>query len=132
MKKFIVFSNIILLFPIVASIIMREWVYLAFSVALIFSSTSYHYYREKHPRMKQVWNLSRRFDWVFAVGAYCYMFYFVYTDTWQPLRTPFAVGLILSLLFFWYGFKLGNYKKLHPWFHVLAFTLAGLIVMTKI
>ena len=111
---------------------MEEWIYFAFSVGLIFASPSYHYLKEFHPSFKIILNLFKDSDWIIALGAYCYMFYYIFTKVTLSLQIPFTIALVISLLFFWYGFKYGDYKKLHPWFHIFAFTISGLIVISKV
>lgn len=126
---FIILSNIFLLFPVIASFLKGEWIYFAFAFGLLITSPCYHSCRIYWPtsRWHTFW---RGTDWLIAVGAYIYMFHFVFSRVPQNLEGWFAASLILSVLFFWYGFKFGTYDKFHPWFHVIAPLISGFIVLS--
>lgn len=67
-------------------------------------------------------------DWSFAVISFGYMSYFIFTKVATELRFYLSAMLVLTIIFFFYGWRFGNYQKLHPWFHVIASLVSGVIV----
>ena len=125
--SFIITSNIFLAIPVVISAWKGEWIYFAFAVALIISSSAYHYLKIKRSK-SQTERFFKEADWIVAGGAYIYMYYFIFTQLDSHIQIPITIVLTSTLLFFWYGYKWSSYKKMHPWFHVTAFIVSGLIV----
>ena len=132
MKNFIIISNIFLFLPVIASAYIGEWLYFFFAIGLSIFSPIYHILRESNTSKKKLLNLFKRLDWLFAIGAYIYMYYFIFTKIDFSLKILFLVLLTLTLIFFWYGYKSKNYKRLHPWFHLIAPIISSLIVISKI
>ncbi len=132
MRNFIITSNISLLFPLWASFFMREWIYFAFVAGLCISSPLYHYLKEHHSSKPHLFKNARALDWIIAGGAYAMMYFYIFTKVDSTFRIPLFIALSLSLIFFWYGYKIGNYRKLHPWFHLTAPIVSGLIVLSFI
>jgi len=130
MKNFIITSNIVLLFPLIASFYMKEWIYFAFVAGLCISSPLYHSLREYRSNEPHLFKTARTLDWLLAGGAYFMMYYYIFTKVNPLFKIPLFIALSLTLVFFWYGYKIGNYKKLHPWFHLTAPIVSGLIVLS--
>ncbi len=124
-------SNIFLFIPVIASALVHEWVYFVFALGISIFSPIYHYLTENNSKNINLRNIAKSLDWFFAVGAHMYMYYFIFTKVDPSLQSILATLLSLSIIFFWYGFKFGNYKKFHPWFHVIAPIISGLIVLSK-
>ncbi len=132
MKNFIITSNIFLLFPLVGSFFMKEWIYFAFVIGLCISSPLYHYLREYHSSKDYLFQTARKLDWIIAGSAYFMMFYYIFTKVNPTYQIPLFIALALTLVLFWYGYKIGNYQKSHPWFHIIAPIVSGLIVISFI
>ncbi|MBP9714896.1 MAG: hypothetical protein KBD52_00170 [Candidatus Pacebacteria bacterium] len=124
---FIISSNIFLLVPFFVSLLKGEWLYFAFAVGLLISSIGYHYIKLYKPS-SVFFKFFKTLDWVVAVSAYAYMFYFIFTKVENIFQLPLILLLLVTIVFFWYGYKFSNYHKFHPWFHVVAFTASGLVV----
>lgn len=131
MKKFIVTSNIFLIIPAIAAYYAQEWIYFSIALCVGIFSPTYHYLKESNSKYLFIFKLAKDFDWLFAIVAYYYMYYFIFTKTAAQLHFWLATALTLTLVFFWYGFKFGNYKKTHPWFHVVTGLVSALIVLAK-
>ena len=131
MKNYIITSNIFLLFPVIAAFWAREWLYFSIAFGLIIFSTIYHYLSELNPSKTLLLKISKNLDWILASCGYIYMFYYVFTRVNPLFKIPLFIALALTLVFFYYGYKFGNYKKLHPWFHFITFTISGIIVISK-
>ena len=120
-------SNLFLFIPVIISAWKGEWVYFLIALGASISSSLYHYlriYRFKSRFFKRI----KEMDWIFAIISYAYMFYFIFKKVPSEFQLSLAVVLFTTILFFWYGFKKGNYMKLHPWFHIFASIVSGLIV----
>jgi hypothetical protein len=124
-------SNIFLFIPVIASAMVHEWIYFVFALGLSIFSPIYHYLTEYNSSKIALRNITKKLDWIFALGAHLYMYYFIFTKVQSSLQVTLAVLLSLSVIFFLYGFKFGDYKKSHPWFHVFASIVSGLIVLSK-
>lgn len=131
MKKFIITSNIFLFIPVIASALVSEWLYFFFALGISIFSPIFHYLRENKSKRTKLLHIIRDFDWMFALGAYIYMYYFIFTKVDSQFQTLLTIALSLTGIFFIYGFKFGSYKKFHPWFHVVAPIVSGLIVVSK-
>lgn len=130
MEEFIVTSNIFFAAPILAAFWMHEWVYFYLAIVAGIVSPIFHYLFESEPRTL-ICRMLRVLDWSIAVFAYCYMFYFIFAKDAPSFRAPLALGLVASIIFFWYGFRSSNYEKLHPWFHVVTPLLSAAVVLAK-
>lgn len=125
------FSNIFLFLPVVAAAWIHEWLYFAFALGLSIFSPLYHYLKIYKPNSKYLPGVKAA-DWLIAVGAYLYMFYFIFTKDAPGLRLFLFSALTFTVLFFWYGFRFRKYKNLHPWFHVMAPIVSSIIVISKL
>ncbi len=70
----------------------------------------------------------RALDWVVGIGAYYYMYYFIFTKVAVEWQMVLFAMLTLTIALFVYGFKFGDYDKSHTWYHVFVFLTSGLIV----
>ncbi len=129
--NFMMLSNIFLFIPVVASAWVHEWLYFFFALGISIFSPIYHYLTEYNSKYVKLRNRAKELDWIFAIGAHIYMYYFIFTNVPHSSQPPLFILLSFSIMFFWYGFKFGDYKKFHPWFHVVAPIISGLIVMSK-
>lgn len=131
MKKFMVTSNIFLFAPAVAAFYAKEWIYFAIALTVSAFSVTYHYLKESNSKYLFLLSLAKEFDWLFAIVAYYYMYSFIFREVAMEFRAPLAIALSLTLAFFWYGFRFGNYKKAHPWFHVVTGLVSVAVVLSK-
>lgn len=126
---FIVTSNIFLFIPVLIAAKKGEWLYFILALALCVSSPIFHYLYS-HNTKSVLFGPIRKTDWIIAITSYIYMFYFIFAKIRQyQLLLTFL--LVATALFFFYGYKFGNYKKLHPWFHIFAPIISGIIIYLK-
>lgn len=123
------FSNVFLFLPVIFSAYKGEWIYFFFALGLAIFSPIYHYLTEYKAQKTKLQNIFKSLDWIFAIGAYAYMYYFIFERVEQYQAILFIL-LSSTILFFYYGYKFGNYKKWHPWFHVAAPIVSSLIVLS--
>ena len=124
-------SNLFLFIPVIISAWKGEWIYFLIALGASIFSPLYHYlkiYRVESNFFKPI----KEMDWVFATLSYTYMFYFIFKKVPSEFQIALTVLLSITILFFWYGFKKGNYMKFHPWFHIFASLVSGLIVFMGI
>lgn len=112
-------SNLAFLIPITTAIILGNWIYFALGLGVLFFSPLFHY--ADLQKKKGTWYQSLRVgDWFFAIATFGYLAFFAFTH----FETRYAWWVIGSLLavagFFFYGWKWGDYERLHPWFHLVA------------
>jgi uncharacterized membrane protein YsdA (DUF1294 family) len=88
----------------------------------------YHYVKIHMP-LSDLLPIVRFLDWSLVVTGCVYLLYFIHKSTHYRLRIPLFILLVLSLLFFWYGFLFASYETFHPWFHVIGQGTIGLIVL---
>jgi CDP-diglyceride synthetase len=119
-------SNFFLLLPAVFAALYGEWLYFFFAAGLCIISPLYHWYKIYRPKSLQ-FNLYRRLDLLFAVGAFLYMYYWVYN--FGTYKLIFFTLLTVVVTFFLYGRK-ADYKRLHPWFHIIAPILSASILIS--
>lgn len=131
-KKFIVSSNISLLIAVFAAAYMREWIYFSIALSAAIASPIYHYTAEYYPQNTRLHAITRTIDWFVAICAYTYMFYYIYTKVIPSLQIPLALCLSATLVFFWYGYIVKGYKKLHPIFHILTSIVSAVIVVSRV
>jgi len=109
-------SNMFLVLPVIFAALYQEWLYCFFAVGLCIFSPLYHWYQINKPGSK-LFHAYRRLDLAFAVSAFIYMYYWVYQ--YGQYKLVFFALLSSVVLFFLYG-RRADYKKLHPWFHIVA------------
>lgn len=119
------FSNVFLLLPAIFAAIYQEWLYFFFAVGLCIFSPLYHWYQIHKPG-SHLFPLYRRLDLMFAVAAFAYMYYWIYQ--YGQYKIAFFTLLSLVTLFFLYG-RRKDYKRLHPWFHIVAPILSSAILI---
>lgn len=119
------FSNVFLILPALFAALYQEWLYFFFAMGLCIFSPLYHWYQAHNPGSR-LFTVYRRLDLAFAISAFTYMYYWVYQ--YGHYKTTFYILLTLVIGFFLYG-RRSNYKKLHPWFHILAPVLSSAILI---
>lgn len=124
-------SNIFLLLPVFGALYMREWIYFIIAFSATITSSLYHYVVEYHPENIQLRKFARNVDWLVAACAYAYMFYYIFTKVIPSLKFILAFCLGLTLVFFWYGYKVRGYKKTHPIFHAVTSIISVIIVLSR-
>ncbi len=125
---FMMFSNLFLLLPVVWAGVYSQWLYLFLASGLAIFSPLYHWYRINNKSYFYT-RLFNNLDWLFAIGAFAYMFFYVYKYVPVSQKIDFYVLLSLLILFFWYGYKFGSYAKIHPWFHIFAPIVSSAILI---
>lgn len=121
-------SNIFLLSPVIIAGAYGEWTYLFFASGIIICSMLFHWYRITAHESRLFWSF-RVADWMFATGAFIYMYYYVHTHFHGILEVSFSILLSLTLIFFLYGWRYGNYRLFHPWFHFIAPAISSAILL---
>ncbi|MDB4991899.1 MAG: hypothetical protein JWL75_144 [Parcubacteria group bacterium] len=119
------FSNVFLLLPAVFAGVYHQWLYFFFALGLCIFSPLYHWH-QIHRYNSQLFHLNRRLDLAFAVGAFIYMFYWI--SQYGQYKIIFTILLLLMVIFFLYG-RRKDYKRFHPWFHILAPILSSAILI---
>ncbi len=127
-EKIMMFSNIFLILPVIFALIYQEWLYFLLAFGLFIFSPLFHWYKIKYYKSYK-FNLFMTLDWVFAVVAFIYMYIYTYKNLIDFYRYIFITLLTLIILFFFYGWKRGDYEKWHPIFHVLAPIVSSLILI---
>src|SRR3989344_4556125 len=118
-------SNIFFILPVIYAAIYHEWLYLFFATGVFIFSPLYHWYQIINPRSLRFY-LFKTLDWMFAVGAFIYMYYYTNTHTEGTGKLILFSLLSLAIIFFLFGWR-KHYAKLHPWFHIIAPTVSSLI-----
>jgi CDP-diglyceride synthetase len=127
-QSMMMFSNLFLVLPVIFAGIYHQWIYCFLASGLLIFSPLYHWYRINNPN-SLYFNLFRKCDWLFAVGAFLYMYYYVYQYVSVDYKVIFFALLSLVVLFFWYGYKKSDYEKMHPWFHIVAPIISSAILI---
>lgn len=127
-NRLMMFSNIFLILPVIFAGVYHEWLYCFLATGLLIFSPLYHWDKITEP-FSFSFRLFKRLDWVFAVSAFIYMYYYVYLHILPKYEFVFYGLLSLVLLFFWYGYKKGDYGKIHPWFHIVAPIISSAILI---
>ena len=117
--------------PVFASFWMKEWIYFIIALSATVASSFYHYTCENYPDKTEFHLIAKRFDWLAATCAYGYMYYYIFSKVQIGFRMPLFFALTATLIFFWYGFKIHGYRKLHPWFHIITSVVSTVIVIAK-
>lgn len=120
-------SNVFLVLPVIYAGIYHEWLYFFFALGLLIFSPLYHWYKIKKTKSLAFF-IFAKCDVVFAIGAFLYMYYFVYKHSPEHYILTLYGLLSLVVLFFWYG-RRANYEKLHPWFHIVAPIVSSIILV---
>ncbi len=121
-------SNIFLGLPVIFAAMYHQWLYCFFAGGLFIFSPLFHWYRIYSPKSLS-FKVFKTFDWLFAVSAFLYMYYYIYQYT-QGSAMPILFFLLTSVvIFFWYGWKRADYEKSHPWFHIVAPMVSSLILI---
>ena len=124
---FMMSSNALLALPVAFAYHYHEWAYLFFAAGVFVFSPIYHWQKIKNSS-RRLLAISKKLDVLFAIGAFSYMYVYVaYHDMGQS-NLIFYTLLSLSILFFLIGKKI-NYKKLHPWFHILTPLISSAILI---
>ncbi len=121
-------SNIFLIMPVLFAGAYHQWLYFFFASGLCIFSPLYHWYKTKNPQSPS-FILYKTCDWAFALGAFVYMYYYIYRNVFGQSKTILYILLSLVVAFFWYGWKRADYEKLHPWFHVIAPIVSSAILV---
>ena len=126
-NKLMLLSNIFLTLPVIFAALYHQWLYCFLASGLLVFSPLYHWFKIiKHDSL--YFNLFKKLDWLFAVGAFIYMYYYIYQYV-SNNKLLFYVLLSLVLIYFWYGYKKGDYEKTHPWFHIIAPMISSAILV---
>lgn len=123
-----VLSNIFLVLPVATSIIFEQWMYLFFAGGLLIFSPLFHWYRIVDQE-SAYYGIFRKLDWLFAAGGSFYMYYYVSENLSGEIAWLLYLLISSVIAFFWYGWLIGNYKKLHPWFHVIGAMLSTSLLL---
>ena len=121
-------SNVFLILPVIFAGIYGQWLYLFFASGLCIFSPLFHWYRMNNPK-SFYFKLFKTLDWAFALSAFVYMYYYIYTHVDGQGSIVLYILLSLVVLFFWYGWKRADYEKYHPWFHIAAPIVSSLILI---
>ena len=127
-NKLMIFSNIFLALPVIFASIYHQWLYCFLASGLLVFSPLYHWFKIIKPN-SLYFNLFKKLDWIFAVGAFAYMYYYTYQNIEWYKQIIFYVLLSMILIFFWYGYKKSDYEKMHPWFHIIAPIISSAILV---
>jgi hypothetical protein len=127
-KHSMMFSNVFLILPVLFAEAYHQWLYFFFAAGLCIFSPLYHWYKITNPRSRY-FTVFKTFDWAFALGAFVYMYYYIYSHTEGQNAAILYILLSLVVVFFWYGWKRADYKKLHPWFHIIAPIVSSIILV---
>ena len=121
------FSNVFLILPVIFSAMYHEWLYFFFAAGLVIFSPLYHWYKFHRPN-STAFPIFMWCDTAFALGAFLYMYFYVYRYTPQEFKLLLFGSLSAVVLFFWYG-RRADYDKLHPWFHIIAPIISSSILV---
>lgn len=123
-----ILSNLFLALPVFFAGIYKEWLYMFFAGGILVFSTLYHWYKITNPT-SPLFIIFKSGDWLFAVSAFIYMYYFIYSYVPEKYKIILFILLSFVVIFFLYGWLFGNYSKMHPWFHVVAPIVSSLILI---
>lgn len=127
-NKLMMFSNIFLILPVIFAGFYHQWLYCFLASGLLVFSPLYHWYKINKP-ISFSFKLFKKLDWIFAISAFIYMYYYTYQNIEGYKQFLFYILLSLVLIFFWYGYKKNDYQKWHPWFHVVAPIISSSILI---
>lgn len=121
-------SNIFLILPVIFAALYHQWLYCFFASGIFIFSPLFHWQRITNPASIQ-FQIFKIADWSFAVGAFVYMYYFIYQYISGQAQNILYFLLTLVVIFFWYGWRRGEYDVWHPWFHIAAPIVSSLILI---
>jgi len=98
-NKFMMFSNIFLALPVIFAAIYGEWLYCFFASGLLVFSPLFHWYRIVNTE-SFYFKLFKTMDWMFAIGAFFYMYYYIFTNTHFHEKTFLFTALTAVVIFF--------------------------------
>jgi hypothetical protein len=127
-ERFMMFSNIFLILPVLFAAIYHQWLYFFFASGLFIFSPLFHWYQITN-RSSTLFQVFKTFDWLFAISAFIYMYYYIYRYTGGISQLSLYFSLSLIVIFFWYGWRRGDYHKWHPWFHIIAPIVSSAILI---
>ncbi|MFA6514986.1 MAG: hypothetical protein WCT42_01830 [Candidatus Paceibacterota bacterium] len=127
-NKLMMISNIFLVLPVIFAGVYHQWLYCFLASGLLVFSPLYHWYKINKTTSFS-FNLFKKLDWMFAIGAFIYMYYYTYQNIEGYNQIIFYILLSLILVFFWYGYKKNDYEKWHPWFHIIAPIISSAILI---
>lgn len=125
---FMMISNIFLVLPVIFAAIYQEWLYCFFASGLFIFSPLYHW--TKITAIKSgYFVLFKTSDWLFAFGAFFYMYFYVNQNISSWWEITLYLLLSFVILFFLYGWRKADYEKWHPWFHIVAPVVSSIILI---
>lgn len=127
-ELFMMLSNIFLILPVIFAALYHQWLYCFFASGIFIFSPLFHWQRITNPASIQ-FQIFKIADWSFAVGAFVYMYYFIYQYISGQAQNILYFLLTLVVIFFWYGWRRGEYDVWHPWFHIAAPIVSSLILI---
>ena len=127
-EYFMMLSNIFLILPVFFAALYHEWLYCFFASGLFIFSPLFHWYKITNPSSVQ-YRVFRKVDWAFAIAAFLYMYYYVYQYIDGANAVVLYMLLSITIVFFWYGWRRGDYEKWHPWFHIVAPLVSSAILI---
>ncbi|MBP6974561.1 MAG: hypothetical protein KBB54_01310 [Candidatus Pacebacteria bacterium] len=125
---FMMASNIFLILPVIFAALYHQWLYCFFASGIFIFSPLFHWYRITNPT-SPLFRVFKTADWLFAVGAFIYMYYYVFNYIYEKYQILLSVLLTLVVIFFWYGWRRADYSKMHPWFHIIAPIVSSVILI---
>jgi hypothetical protein len=128
--NFMILSNIMMLFPIIVSAYQGRFFFCVYAIITGLASVFYHYLKIYKP-LSALLPFARFLDWSLVITGSAYLLYFIYKShhNYHHLKIWLLLLFVFSLLFFWYGYMLGDYEKFHPFFHIIGQGVIGLIVL---
>ena len=127
-NRFMMVSNIFLGLPVLFAAIYHEWLYCFFASGLFVFSPLFHFYRIHKPH-SVMFRIYKVLDWMFAISAFVYMYYYIYEYAHDVTQSILFLLLSSVVFFFWYGWKRVDYEKYHPWFHIVAPIVSSAILI---
>ncbi len=122
------FSNLFLILPVISAAQYHEWLYCFFASGLFIFSPLFHWYRISDTS-SIYFRVFKKADWIFAIGAFLYMYYYIYAFISGRQQLALFILLTLVVWFFWYGWRRGEYDTWHPWFHIVAPIVSSVILI---
>ncbi len=126
-NHFMIFSNIFLVLPVMYASLYHERIYLFLASGVFIFSSLYHWYKIEKSQSKLLFVFEWS-DWYFVLAAFLYMYYYIYKYDANEYKIILFALLSFAVLFFWYGRRI-DYKRLHPWFHVIGPLISSVILI---
>jgi hypothetical protein len=121
-------SNIFLVLPVVFAGLYHQWIYFFLASGLLVFSPLFHWFRIKNVQSMN-FILFKVIDWLFGIGAFVYMYLYSFQKMSASFAVLFSILLTITLIFFFYGWRYGEYEKWHPWFHFFAPVISSAILI---